>query len=98
MTTATDTPTLAPPAPAVERNYSEQLHTLVDLPTREYVLGLALVTAAQEGKAPREGRAVRTLLDAAIALAYEADPKAYERAVRAGRRALRDRARQRNKA
>lgn len=81
--------TVSPPSTTAARRYSEQLHTLTDRQTREYVLGLAILEAEAGGYSrPREGEATRGLLDHAIGLAYRRDPEAYNRAVLAGRAEL----------
>jgi hypothetical protein len=88
MTNATDV--VAPPrTPAARGAYTEQLHVLVDMPTREFVLGVASETAREAGyKFLRQGETVRDLLAEAIAARYEADPDAYARAVLRGREIL----------
>lgn len=84
--------TAAPRRMGSRRRYSEQLHTLVDLQTRAYILGLASLAADAGGYAtPREAEETRDLLDEAIALRYQADPQAYARAVERGRTTMAER-------
>jgi hypothetical protein len=84
------TAAVAPPkAPAARGAYTEQLHVLVDVPTRELILGLADEAAREAGyKFLRQGEAVRDLLAEAIAARYAADPEAYARQVLRGREIL----------
>jgi hypothetical protein len=90
--TATDA-TTAPRRTGPRRRYSEQLHTLVDLQTRAYILGLASLAADAGGYAtPREAEETRDLLDVAIAARYQEDPQAYARAVERGRATMAERA------
>jgi hypothetical protein len=85
--------TAAPRRTGPRRRYSEQLHTLVDLQTRAYILGLASLAADQGGYAtPREAEETRDLLDEAIAARYNADPQAYAVAVERGRATMAERA------
>lgn len=88
--------TAAPRRTGPRRRYSEQLHTLVDVQTRAYILGLASIAADQGGYTlPREAEETRDLLDEAIAARYEADPGpngAYARAVERGRAVMAERA------
>jgi hypothetical protein len=85
--------TAAPRRTGPRRRYSEQLHTLVDIQTRAYILGLASIAADQGGYAtPREAEETRDLLDEAIAARYDADPQAYARAVERGRATMAERA------
>jgi thymidylate synthase ThyX len=87
----TSNATVAPPTSAARR-YSESLSLLVDRQTRELLLGLAVLAARQGGYArPKEGEAIRELLDESIARLYERDSKLYEAAVRAGRQELAER-------
>lgn len=52
---------------AARPRYSESLHVLVDRPTREIILGLALNAAEQAGTdRPKEGEAIRRMLVNAI--------------------------------
>jgi len=78
---------VAPPKTSAERGtYTEQLHVLVDEPTRHYVLGLADEIARAAGyKFLRQGEAVRALLSDALVARYESDPEAYARLVLRGR-------------
>lgn len=85
--------TAAPRRTGPRRRYSEQLHTLVDVQTRAYILGLASQAADQGGYAtPREAEETRDLLDEAIAARYQADPQAYADAVERGRATMAERA------
>lgn len=85
----------AAPARTAARRYSEQLHTLVDVDTRAYTLGLAELAARRGGYLrPKEGEEVRDLLDEAIARRYKADPDAYRQALIAGRKLLAERQQQ----
>jgi hypothetical protein len=85
--------TAAPRRTGPRRRYSEQLHTLVDVQTRAYILGLAAQAADQGGYAtPREAEETRDLLDEAIAARYQADPQAYAAAVERGRATMAERA------
>lgn len=78
--------TVAPPATTAARRYSEQIHALVDRQTREYLIGLAGILAAEGGyDRPKEGEVIRTLLDEAIGKRYAKDTAAYEQVVRIGR-------------
>jgi hypothetical protein len=80
--------TAAPPRTAARR-YSEQLHVLVDEQTRAYVLGVAVLAAKAGGyDTPKQGEAIRDLLDEAIAARYEADKKGYRAAIAAGQQEL----------
>lgn len=83
----------AAPARTAARRYSEQLHVLVDEQTRAYCVGLAVVAAKQGGyDTPKQGEAIRDLLDEVIAARYEADSKSYRQALVAGRAFLAERA------
>lgn len=85
--------TTAPRRTGPRRRYSEQLHTLVDLQTRAYILGLASLAADAGAYAtPREAEETRDLLDEAIGARYQADPQAYARAVERGRTTMAERA------
>lgn len=85
--------TAAPRRTGPRRRYSEQLHTLVDVQTRAYILGLATIAAAAGGYAtPREAEETRDLLDEAIAARYETDPQAYVAAVERGQATMAERA------
>lgn len=85
--------TAAPRRTGPRRRYSEQLHTLVDVQTRAYILGLASLAADEGGYAtPREAEETRDLLDEAIARRYEADPQAYIKAVERGQATMAERA------
>lgn len=89
----TQNASVAPPTTMAVRRYSEQVHALVHVQTREYLIGLALLAAEEGGYTrPREGEQVRQLLDEAIAKRYKANPDAYELAVRRGRAELAQRA------
>jgi len=85
--TETLTEAVAPPKTSAERGtYTEQLHVLVDEPTRHYVLGLADEVARTAGyKLLRQGEQVRALLSEALVARFEADPDAWARYVRRGR-------------
>lgn len=83
--------TAAPPSTTAARRYSESMHVLVTRPVRELLVGLAVLDAAAAGTRPREGEAIRDLLDSAIAELYASDPQKYTRAVRKGRQILRER-------
>lgn len=84
--------TAAPPRTAARR-YSEQLHVLVDEPTRAYVLGMAVLAAEEGGyDLPKQGEQIRDLLDEAIAKRYRSDPAAYGAAVTRGRQEIESRA------
>lgn len=85
--------TAAPRRTGPRRRYSEQLHTLVDVQTRAYILGLASLAADQGGYAtPREAEETRDLLDEAIAARYAADPQGYVEAVARGQATMAERA------
>lgn len=85
--TKTVTEAVAPPKTSAARGaYTEQLHVLVDVQTREFVLGVADQVAREAGyRFLRQGEIVRELLAEAIAARYDADPKAYTEAVLRGR-------------
>lgn len=85
--TTTATTAVAPPKTSAERGaYTEQLHVLVDMPTREYVLGLADKIAREAGyKFLRQAEAIRELLAEALLARYERDPEAYAAYVLKGR-------------
>jgi hypothetical protein len=84
---------VAAPTTTAARRYSEQIHALVDRQTREYLIGLAGILAAEGGyDRPKEGEVIRTLLDEAIAKRYARDTAGYEHVVRAGRLELERRA------
>lgn len=88
--------TVSPPTATAARRLSEQVHFLTDRTSREVLVGLATLEAAAGGYAtPREGEIVRDLLGDALVRLFETDRPRYERAARAGRKALaeRDRAR-----
>jgi hypothetical protein len=88
----TNATTAAPPRTAARR-YSEQIHVLTDEQTRAYTLGLAVLEAHAGGYGrPKEGEAVRDLLDEAIAKRFKSDPEAYARAVEVGRKEMARRA------
>lgn len=88
----TQNATVAPPSTTAARRYSQQITSLVDVQTREYLLGLAILAAEAGGyNRPREASEVRDLLDEAIAARYRKRPDEYEAAVRRGRRELADR-------
>lgn len=77
--------TSAPPRTAARR-YSEQLHVLVDEQTRAYVVGVAVLAAKAGGyDTPKQGEAIRDLLDEAIAERFRCAPKGYREALAAGR-------------
>lgn len=58
---------MAKTATAARPRYSESLHVLVDRPTREIILGLAINAAEQAGTdRPKEGEAIRDLLTNAL--------------------------------
>lgn len=85
--------TAAPRRTGPRRRYSEQLHTLVDLQTRAYILGLAGMAADAGGYAnPREAEETRDLLDEAIAARYAEDPASYAAAVERGQAMMAERA------
>lgn len=85
--------TVAPRRMGARRRYSEQVHVLVDEATRAYLLGVARLEAVAGGyELPRESEGVRELIDEAIMRRYEADPKAYAKAVRVGSEELAERA------
>lgn len=85
--------TAAPRRTGPRRRYSEQLHTLVDVQTRAYILGLAAMAADRGGYTnPREAEETRDLLDEAIAARYQADPQGYAAAVERGRATMAERA------
>lgn len=90
MTTDKATTVAPPQLPAAPRTaLTEQLHVLVDVPTREYVLGAAAETAEQAGyKFIRQGETVRELLLAEIVRIHHDDPEAYARRVARGRAIL----------
>ena len=85
--------TAAPPRqaahrpPPTDRRYSEQIHALVDVTTRAYLLGAAAIEAERvaPGSRPKEGETVRELLAEAIRDRFDEDPEAYGEAVRLGR-------------
>lgn len=85
--------TAAPRRTGPRRRYSEQLHTLVDLQTRAYILGLAALAADEGGYTlPREAEETRDLLDEAILVRYRKDPEAYAAAVARGQETMTERA------
>ncbi len=91
MTTQNDAAVAAPTSTGTRR-YTEQIHALVVSQMKEYILGLAVLEAQLGGyERPKEGGAVRTLLDEAVAARYKKDRPAYEHAVRLGRREMADR-------
>jgi len=75
--------------PAAPR-YSESLHVLVDEPTRAAALGLAVINAEKAGASvrPREGEAIRTLLEEQLAYINKEAPSLYARMLEKGRAAL----------
>lgn len=92
----TDATAVTPPSSTAARRYSEQIHALVDRQTREFLMGLAVLDAEAGGYSlPRQGEAIRTLLDDAIARFYRDNRHTYEAAVQRGRRELADRDRER---
>lgn len=85
--------TAAPRRTGPRRRYSEQLHTLVDVQTRAYILGLASLAADEGGYTlPREAEETRDLLDEAILARYHAGPEQYARAVARGHATMAERA------
>jgi hypothetical protein len=90
--TTPNTATVAPPQVTAARRYSEQITSLLDRATKEYLVGLAALDAEAHGyDRPKEGEQVRTLLDEAIGARYKRDPKGYEHAVRRGRQEMSER-------
>jgi|SRR6187402_2647449 len=90
MTTDAAT-TVAPPQPPAERGaaLTEQLHVLVDIETRQYVMGVAAQVAARRGyKYLRQSEVIRDLMYSALARAYQDDPVAFAEAVLKGREVL----------
>lgn len=87
------TTVIAPPDAEAARRFDQQLHTLVDEPTRAYILGLAAI-AVDEGLELRilEGNSVRALLDQAIQAAFYRSPKEYAYTIGKGREELARRA------
>lgn len=84
--------TAAPRRTGPRRRYSEQLHTLVDVQTRAYILGLAGKAADLGGYGtPREAEETRDLLDEAIAARYDRDPQEYVAAVERGQAMMTER-------
>jgi hypothetical protein len=82
----------AAPSPTAARRYSQQIHVLVEQPTRAVLLGLAALDAEAGGYARlREGEVVRSLLEEAIQRLYETDPRRYNSAVRRGQEILKTR-------
>lgn len=89
MTTNATTDVAPPKTPAGRGAYTEQLHVLVDMQMKEYVMGLAGQIAEAAGyKFIRQGEAIRELLAAEVGRRYDADPEAYADLVRKGRRIL----------
>lgn len=82
--------TAAPPSPTAARRYSENMSVLLTRQVRELIAGLAAIDAPA-GIRPREGEAVRDMLDEAIARLYETDPDRYAKAMRRGRSILKQR-------
>lgn len=77
------TDTTVPPA---TRRYSEHIHALLDRPTREALLGMAILDARGLGYTlPREGEMIRRLIDMALLMLKASDSVEYARAVEAGR-------------
>lgn len=87
MTNVATAEAVAPPKTSAERGtYTEQIHVLVDEPTRHFVFGLADDIARAAGyRFLRQGEAVRALLAEALVARYENDRAAYERIIRRGR-------------
>jgi len=85
MTNATEA--VAPPrTPAARGAFTEHVSLLVDVPTKEFILGVASEVATAAGyKFLRQGETVRDLLAEAIAARYAADPEMYARQVLRGR-------------
>lgn len=85
----TPTTSAAPPVPTAARRYTQQIHALVDEPTREWVLGLASLSADTTGaNMPKEGETIRSILALAAIRAHEQDPAAYAQARAYGRAEL----------
>jgi hypothetical protein len=84
------TSTSAPPASPAAPRYSESLHVLIDEPTRAVVMGLAVIDARQAGPTvrPREGEAIRNLLQSSIERIEQQAPGLYAKALDAGRTEL----------
>lgn len=78
----------AAPATTAARRYSESMHVLVETETRAVILGLAIIDAQDGGYRPKEGDALRQLLDAAIGQLYDTDKRRYADALRRGREEL----------
>jgi len=94
MTSNAPDASLAPAPPkTAARRFSQSVSVLLDEQTRAYILGCAVQAADKGGYARlKEGESLRDLLDEAIAARYDADPKAYTMALRAGRSVLAQRA------
>lgn len=86
----TNDATNAPPATSAAPRYSESLHVLIDEPTRAVVMGLAVIDARQAGPTvrPREGEAIRNLLQNGIDTIAKQAPTLYAKALDAGRTEL----------
>jgi hypothetical protein len=95
MTMTNDVTDVAPPQQSAARRFTESLHVLVDPQTREFLIGSAVLAAELVGATgrPKEGAAIRELLDDAISRVYRRDKAAYEAAVTRGREELAARAR-----
>jgi len=84
-----DATTRAATTPAAPR-YSQSLHVLLDEPTRAAALGLAVINAeaAGPGVRPREGEAIRQLLEEQLTRVKTEAPNLYARMLSKGREAL----------
>lgn len=72
--------------------YSESLHVLVDKPMRAVILALAIETSEERGGRPKEGEAIRTLLEDAIGKLARRDRTRYDALLSRGRAELTRRA------
>lgn len=88
MIDATSAPTNA--TPATSAALSESLHVLVDEPTRAAAVGLAVITARKSGPTvrPREGQAIRELIEDSLDRVRKNAPSLYQDALRIGREEL----------
>ena len=74
--------------------YAASLHVLVDEPTRAAAMGLAVITARQAGPAvrPKEGEAIRQLLEDQLERIRAEAPQLYKEMLEKGRKELTARA------
>jgi hypothetical protein len=93
IATATEPTTQAAEDTVPAGLYSEHVNLMIDVETRAYFLGRAMLEAKAKGyRDPREAATVRAALDLVLAAEQQSAPAAYAKAVKAGRAELKRRA------